>query len=230
MLSTVGDYAHFVIGLQAGRLVADSTLTRMWSPHIAPGGRRLPYSLGWFVEDYEGLRLIWHHGYWPNAYSALVLVLPDSHLALIAFANADGLSAPFYRNEGVEGNGLACEFLRSFVREGLPCRSAVEAAVARWEAGRQRAVRRAIAVDPGVLDGYVGNYQAPSGRIVGIMKQDGRLWWRTPRGALFELYPETATQFFMKADDRILRFPAARPVTQLELQLGGNTAVLVRIP
>ena len=231
VVSTVLDYARFVGGLLAGRLVSDATRSMMWSPSFAPDGTRLPYALGWFVEDYEGLRLIWHHGYWPDDYSSLVLIVPDARVALIAFANADGLSAPFYWTEGVEGNVLACEFLRVVVREGLPCGPVSEAAVARWEAKRTPSTHQVVRVDPSVLVPYVGSYQTPSGRVIGIVKDGDRLWWRTSRGELFELFPETETQFFMKADDRVIRFQRSEggPVRELELELPGSKVILKRI-
>ena len=40
-------------------------------------GRKLPYGLGWFIQAHEGVRLVWHYGYWPESFSSLYLKLPS---------------------------------------------------------------------------------------------------------------------------------------------------------
>jgi hypothetical protein len=69
------------------------------------------------VRDYRWQRFLWHYGYWPDAFSSLVVKAPASGLTLIVLANSDGLSAGFYGPGGIETNPIACEFLRIFVFE-----------------------------------------------------------------------------------------------------------------
>ncbi|HYT75394.1 MAG TPA: hypothetical protein VEL79_11635, partial [Vicinamibacterales bacterium] len=45
-------------------------------------------------------RLVWHFGYVPNAYSSLMLKVPDRNLTFILLANSDGLSAPYQLSAG----------------------------------------------------------------------------------------------------------------------------------
>ena len=40
------------------------------------------------------MKLVWHYGYGPDAFSALLLKVPERNLSLILLANSDGLSAP----------------------------------------------------------------------------------------------------------------------------------------
>ncbi len=230
VISTVLDYARFVNASTGRRLLGDATRAVMWAPNVRSDGSRLPYALGWFVEDYEGERLIWHHGYWPDSYSSLVLVAPGSRIALVAMANADGLSAPFYRTEGVEGNVLACAFLRAFVREALSCPAVSEAAVGRWEANVKPTPLLAVQVDGSVLDRYEGAYRTPGGRRVRIAIQDGRLWWQPSRGGLFELFPLSQDRFFLKAADYLLTFVVTPgdAVSRIDLRVGDQTVPLVR--
>lgn len=81
-------------------------------------GRNLPYGLGWFIQAHEGVRLVWHYGYWPESFSSPHLKLPERKIALIVLANSDGLSAPFLLGAGdVTRSPFANSFLRIFVRE-----------------------------------------------------------------------------------------------------------------
>jgi beta-lactamase family protein len=74
--------------------------------------------LGWFIQAHEGVRLVWHYGYWPESFSSLYLKRPERKIALIVLANRDGLSAPFLLGAGdVTRSPFANSFLRIFVHE-----------------------------------------------------------------------------------------------------------------
>ena len=45
----------------------------------------------------NGKKVVWHFGLEPNAYSSLIIKVPDEGLTLILLANSDGLTAPFER-------------------------------------------------------------------------------------------------------------------------------------
>jgi hypothetical protein len=69
--------------------------------------------LGWFVQVYRGERVVWHFGSVPNAYSSLILKLPERNITFIVLANSDGLSAPFQLSSGdVTKSLFATLFLR----------------------------------------------------------------------------------------------------------------------
>jgi CubicO group peptidase (beta-lactamase class C family) len=223
VVSTASDYARFAASAADGRLLGAEAMARMWTPVTNAAGERLPYAYGWFVEDYRSHRLIWHHGYYPNAYSALVLIVPERRLVFVALANADGLSAPFYWTEGVEGNTLACAFLRTYVDAALPCADVAAAAVARWRAGIP-APRPEIASDPAQLQRFSGAYRFDSGTVVTIIAEGDRLWWRSPSGGRYQLFQEAGNRFFMKADDRQLAFvsdASSGQVTHIDLTIQG---------
>ena len=76
----------------------------------------MPTGLGWFVQNYNGLKVVWQFGNTPGAYSSLILKVPDRHLTLILLANSDGLSAPFQLQDGdVTSSLFARTFLRLFI-------------------------------------------------------------------------------------------------------------------
>ena len=113
LVSTVRDLARLDAALDSGLLLQPETLAAAWSPTAARDGTASPMGLGWFVQSYRGQRVVWHFGYVPNAYSSLVLKVPEKNLTFILLANSDGLSAPFQLQSGdVTRSLFATLFLR----------------------------------------------------------------------------------------------------------------------
>jgi CubicO group peptidase (beta-lactamase class C family) len=118
LVSSVLDLAKYDVAIDAHTLVRAETQACAWTPASTMDGRKLPYGLGWFIQPYEGVRLVWHYGYWPESFSSLYLKLPERNIALILLANSDGLSAPFSLGAGdATRSSFANSFLRIFVRE-----------------------------------------------------------------------------------------------------------------
>jgi CubicO group peptidase (beta-lactamase class C family) len=84
----------------------------MYTPTISTRGKTLPYGLGWFVQEYKGIKMIWHYGHAPKAYSSLILKIPEKELTMILLANSDGASRGF--NLG-SGNVLNSPFALLFI-------------------------------------------------------------------------------------------------------------------
>ena len=113
LVSTVRDLARLEKGIDSGLLLRDETLQQAWSPVAAGDGGAAPMGLGWFVQPHRAGRVVWHFGLVANAYSSLVVKLPDRHLAFILLANSSGLSAPFQLGSGdVTRSLFATLFLR----------------------------------------------------------------------------------------------------------------------
>lgn len=119
LISTVLDLAKYDAALDRHLLVKPETQMRAWTPAVATNGQTLPYGLGWFVQQHEGIRLIWHYGYWPDSFSALLIKAPEQGTTFILLANSDGLSAPFngLGRGDLTSSAFALEFLRLFVFE-----------------------------------------------------------------------------------------------------------------
>jgi CubicO group peptidase (beta-lactamase class C family) len=93
LISTARDLAAFSIALDTRTLLHDDTLAAAWSAPEGPS--RTKFSLGWFVQVYNGQPVVWHFGYAPDASSSLFIHLPARHKTLILLANSDGLAASF---------------------------------------------------------------------------------------------------------------------------------------
>jgi CubicO group peptidase (beta-lactamase class C family) len=91
LVSTVRDLAQFDFALDDGTLLRDTTLALAWSAASAPGGAPQPTGLGWFVQNYRGVPLVWQYGMVPNAYSGIVVKIPSRRVTMILLANSDGL-------------------------------------------------------------------------------------------------------------------------------------------
>ncbi len=111
VVSTVEDLARFDVALDAGRLLGEATREAMFTPARGGDGKLLPYALGWFVEEVDGLQVVWHFGWYPPCVSALFVKVPERRLSLILLSNSDGLSAGrAWTAEGV----LASPYARLF--------------------------------------------------------------------------------------------------------------------
>ena len=108
VVSTVRDLARFDTGLNV--LLGASTRERAWQQGSTPMG------LGWFVQRYNGERIVWHFGMARDAYSALYIKVPGRNLTLILLANSDGLAAPYNLSDGnITTSLFAQTFLQLFV-------------------------------------------------------------------------------------------------------------------
>jgi len=119
LVTTVRDLAKFDSALTPlddedhSALLLPETLNAAWTPAIGRTGALLPTGLGWFVQTYNGERVVWHFGTVPNAYSALLIKLPARNVTFVLLANSDGLTGPYQLNLGdVTKSPFASVFLK----------------------------------------------------------------------------------------------------------------------
>jgi CubicO group peptidase (beta-lactamase class C family) len=112
VISTVTDLARFDIALDSGKLISSESRAMMMTPVRSSTGEPQPHGLGWFVQEYKGTRLVWHSGWWEDAYSALYLKVPEHETTIILLANSEGLWWDNPLDEArVEGSAFARAFL-----------------------------------------------------------------------------------------------------------------------
>jgi CubicO group peptidase (beta-lactamase class C family) len=117
VVSTARDLARFDAALRPV-LLERATLERAWRPL----GPNLPAGLGWFLQTYTssgGNRepVVWQFGQVKNAYSALLVKVPNRGLTFILLANSDALAAPF---TGSSWDVTASAFARTFLLMYVP--------------------------------------------------------------------------------------------------------------
>ena len=117
LLSTAPDLAKFLIAIDTHVFLKPETQAQSWTPFVSNSGKTLPHGLGWFVQDYQKLKCIWHFGNDPFEFSGTIVSIPDQGLSLILLANSDALSTPFLRSGILQSSPFVASFLRLFVFE-----------------------------------------------------------------------------------------------------------------
>ncbi|HEV3155488.1 MAG TPA: serine hydrolase domain-containing protein [Candidatus Baltobacteraceae bacterium] len=87
LVTTVDDLAKWDIGMPL--LLNVDSVRMMWS--VAPNVQGTQYGMGWIIDQRGGQRFMWHAGQIAG-FHAMNAMLPDQHVAVIVFANADSLS------------------------------------------------------------------------------------------------------------------------------------------
>jgi CubicO group peptidase (beta-lactamase class C family) len=117
LISTVLDLAQFDLALKQGILLRADTLAAAWRAPVNSAGQRLPHGMGWFVQQYNGVPIVWQFGSSDEGSSSLLITVPARGLTMILLANSNGLSKPFSPNpEEVTVSPFARVFLGLFVR------------------------------------------------------------------------------------------------------------------
>ena len=115
IVTTVLDMTKFDIAMDRNLIVSADSKATMFSRTISNSGNPLPYGLGWFVQEHAGVKLVWHYGWAPKAYSSLILKVPEKNVTFILFANSEGASADFHLGRGdVLKSPFAVSFLSAF--------------------------------------------------------------------------------------------------------------------
>lgn len=117
VISTVRDLARYDRELSRADslLLEPETLALSWTNVRASSGAPLPCGLGWFVQNYEGQKIVWSFGLVEDGYSALMIKIPARNVMLVMLANSDGLSAPFQLSAGdLTASPFARVFLKLF--------------------------------------------------------------------------------------------------------------------
>lgn len=92
LVSTVRDLARFEMAVDDDDLIPRDLRAIAWTNATTSTGRPLPAGLGWFVQSYNGRRLVWQFGSVRDAGSSLVIKVPERDITLILLANSDGLA------------------------------------------------------------------------------------------------------------------------------------------
>ena len=116
LVTTVRDLAKFDLALKQDILLQSGTLEHAWSVPSA-NGVPLPHGIGWFVQTYNGEKVVWQFGMAEHASSSLMITLPVRGLTLILMANSDGLVKLYSPANGdITLSPFARLFLNLFVR------------------------------------------------------------------------------------------------------------------
>jgi CubicO group peptidase (beta-lactamase class C family) len=243
LLSTVRDMAKYDAAVDSHALLKPETLARAWVPFTSNAGKPLAHGLGWFVTDYRGTRLVWHYGHWGTGFSALYLKVPAKHLSMIMLSNSEALADHMFQiGEDITTNVFACDFLDTFVPElanasgptsataVADCNVGSRAALAKWIEDRRAKMRKAMTVDPALLQAYAGRYDVPDRGVWTLTAQDGHLYLIGSTGNQYELFAEAPNRFFLKTRPWTVSFvKEGGRVTRMDIHDTGLTLHAPRV-
>jgi CubicO group peptidase (beta-lactamase class C family) len=114
LISTVVDLAKYDVAIDRGLVYSPQAMQQIWTVGASSTGRRFPYGLGWFVTEFSARRssLLWHYGWYPDAFSSLLLKMPDRQLTFILLACTDRASSVFLLGNG---DPLRSAFVTAFL-------------------------------------------------------------------------------------------------------------------
>ncbi|HEX8367376.1 MAG TPA: serine hydrolase [Pyrinomonadaceae bacterium] len=115
LISTVLDMAKYDIAIDQNKFLTKETQALAFTPAVSTRGEALPYGLGWFTQNYKGVKMLWHYGYW-TANSSFILKIPEKNITFIAMANTDNLSRPTDLGSGdALTSPVGMAFLKTFI-------------------------------------------------------------------------------------------------------------------
>lgn len=94
IMSSVADLATYSIAIDEKYFLKSETWDQIFSSYVTPKGKAIQYGLGWYVTYYNGVKIVWHTGWW-FGYSTLLVKIPDKDLTFIILANSQDLTRPF---------------------------------------------------------------------------------------------------------------------------------------
>jgi len=118
VIANVLDIAQYSKALDENKILSAELREAMWPPETDKDGSPAPYANGWYIQDWQDHRLVWHGRWWPDAYAGLLLKAPDDGLTLIALGNTDGIHHEIdsLTKAQIEASPLPLKFLELFVK------------------------------------------------------------------------------------------------------------------
>jgi CubicO group peptidase (beta-lactamase class C family) len=204
LFSTVGDVYRWSRALETNELLSAQSRQTMWTPV------RDTYGYGWNIRGPEpdtlNRRVLMHSGRTPG-YTACFARFPDDDVTVVVLSN----------------NVMAdtCPILKNL------------AAIVLDEPYEIPIARRAIRLDPAILDRYRGRYRYTEGVAINIAREGALLVARLGRSPdRYQLLPESETDFFFKTTDAQVGFVVTRggEVRGLAVHYNGQRFYAPRLP
>ena len=121
IIASMRSLAEYSIALDEGRILEPALRNRMWRPPHEVSGDKADYAYGWWTQNWNGKQLVWHGGWWPDAYAGFLLKVPEEGLTLVAFGNTDGVHCENRLQAAeIEKSPLALKFLELFASARKP--------------------------------------------------------------------------------------------------------------
>lgn len=121
LVSSANDLAKFMIALDADKVISSESKQLAYSPFELKTGGQSIYGLGWFVENINGIKIVWNYGFGYST-SGLIVNIPEYKQTFIILSNSDRMSRPFslgLPQISILGSPFACAFIKYLVNAGI---------------------------------------------------------------------------------------------------------------
>jgi CubicO group peptidase (beta-lactamase class C family) len=116
IVSNIVDLVKYDAALDSNKLISEASRNLMFTPTLSNDKKVLPYGLGWFVQEINKTKLVWHYGHFPPIASSLYLKVPEHDLTFLLLANTSQLSDSYDLQKGnVVRSPYAALFLNHFL-------------------------------------------------------------------------------------------------------------------
>jgi len=178
LYSTVEDLYKWDRALYNNSILSEASRKKLFTP------AKSNYACGFIIDSLEKHPRIWHNGSIPGFNTHFARFIQDD-LCIIVLSNTS-----ITQNNTLPATDVIADGLAKIVF-GLPVETPYE--------------HKEVAIDPLLLDKYVGKYSA--GLTIEVIKKDQKLYRHRNGIPDIELKPESATKFFYADDsDRQLEF------------------------
>jgi CubicO group peptidase (beta-lactamase class C family) len=190
LFSTVGDLARWDENFYTAEVGGPALLAEMQQKGKLNNGKEINYASGLFIGKYRGLRTVEHSG-GDAAYRTNILRFPDQHFSVVILANAGDLNPA----------ALSFEIADIYLKDLMQPASDKQALDDKPE----------VAVDPKLLDAYVGDYELRPGFIISFSKDNDHLVTRATGQPLFPMYAVSNTAFRLRVVSAEVVFDEVTP-------------------
>jgi CubicO group peptidase (beta-lactamase class C family) len=173
LLSTLDDMAKWVMNYEERRIGGDDVWDMMLEKGVLKDGQEVDYGFGLMLGNYRGIKTYGHGGGW-GGYVCQITYFPSQRFALI-----------FVSNRNPSGAYVEADIYDIFL--GRKSSSQVPKIVSRTE----------VAVEPDILEEYVGMYGQDS-FIIRVERLNNSLLIHQPWDPNIRVYPESTNKFFLK--------------------------------
>jgi CubicO group peptidase (beta-lactamase class C family) len=206
LYSTVEDLYRWEQALYTDAGLSESARQLMFAPAVGMGEASgdAYYGYGWVIDHaYEHDRV--GHGGRIDGFTTSIARYPHEQVVIIVLSNLE--TAPVAR---ISNDLAAILFGKAYT---LPQK------------------RQAIALDPAVYETYVGVYEFAPGISLSVTTEAQRIFAQLTGQNRVELFPEAATQFFLKVVDAQLTFVVEETgkASRVILHQGGRDQVAIRV-
>jgi CubicO group peptidase (beta-lactamase class C family) len=202
VFSTVEDMGKWLINFSHPKVGDEQLMRQLEEQGILNSGDKIDYAFGMVADDNGGLKSF-SHGGGGYGYRSHIVRFPEEEFGVIILSNFV-YGDPWGRTKLISDLYLADQF------------------TAEKPEGEYHKKRKSIAINPGLLDEYVGTYRDESGILTTVTRTENQLMARKAGEAKLKFYPETDGTFFIKEADVLYSFQKNErgDVTRLTVRSG----------